>query len=654
MPLERYYMEPPKPTPYGFWKSPLTSDEIARAVIRLDQTALDGEDIYWTESRPTQQGRYFLVRRTHDGSILDVTPDDGGYNVRTRAHEYGGGSFLVHEGTVYFSNYRDQRLYKQKLGTAPEPITPLPATAGALRHADGVYDAHRNRIVCVQEDHTGGGEAVSRIVAVDPNGELPVQILVEGNDFYSTPRLCLDGSRLSWLTWHHPNMPWVGTELWVADMGNDGVPVNAVRVAGGSEESVFQPQWSPEGVLYFVSDRDTGWWNLYRVVPAGIEPLAPMAAEFGQPQWVFGMSTYAFADEHRLICAYTQGGIWYLAQIDTTTRAFQPIPTPYTDISQVRADGGQAVFLGGSPTEARSIVRLDLVTQETQVLRRSVGGTPEFEALRPYFAAPELIEFPTADGRTAYGLYYKPCNPDYAALAGEREPLLVEAHGGPTSAASSTLSLPIQFWTSRGIAVLDVNYGGSTGYGRAYRRRLEGQWGIVDVQDCVYGAKYLVQRGDVDLTRMAISGGSAGGYTVLRALTPEDGVPTFRAGASYYGVSDLEALAQDTHKFESRYLDSMVGPYPAAKAIYIERSPVHHTDRLTVPVIFFQGAEDEVVPPSQTESMVSALHERGIPVGYLLFDGEQHGFRRSETIKRALDAELYFYATLLLRSGLHF
>jgi dipeptidyl aminopeptidase/acylaminoacyl peptidase len=647
-------MDAPQTAPYGFWKSPLTADEVARASLRLDQVALDGDDIYWTEARPAMQGRYFLVRRTPDGQSGDVTPAEGGYNVRTRAHEYGGGAFLVHRGTVYFSNYRDQRLYRQRPGETPEPITPEPATPGALRYADGVFDARRNRILCVQEDHTGPGEAVNRLVALDPDGVWPPRVLVEGNDFYSNPCLSPDGGRLAWLTWHHPQMPWIGTELWVADLDAEGLPTNAILAAGGPQESVFQPQWSPEGDLVFVSDRETGWWNLYRLSVAGIEPLAPLTAEFAAPQWAFGMSTYAFADAHRLICAYTQEGIWHLGRIDLRTKAFQTIPTGFTDISQVRATGRQAAFLGGSPTEARAVVRLDLETYQAQALARSAGGTEEFEALRPYFAAPEPIAFPTAGGRTAYGLYYKPCNLDFVAPHGERAPLLVKVHGGPTSAASSTLSLSIQFWTSRGIGVLDVNYGGSVGYGREYRLRLEGQWGIVDVQDSIAGARFLAERGDADPDRMAISGGSAGGYTVLRALTPENGDLTFRAGASYYGVSDLEALAQDTHKFESRYLDGLIGPYPAEQAVYIERSPVRHPDRLRVPIIFFQGAEDAVVPPNQTEGMVAALSERGIPVGYFLFDGEQHGFRRRENIQRALEAELSFYALLLLHCGLRF
>jgi dipeptidyl aminopeptidase/acylaminoacyl peptidase len=663
-------MSTPEESPYGFWQSPITSDLIVRDAIRLDRIVLEGEETYWTESRPAQQGRYFVVRRSPDGRTEDITPDDTAYNVRTRAHEYGGGAFLVENGTVIFSNYADQRLYRQRPGFAPEPLSSLrvgpaaqkdsacqgtqpTAPRGALRYADGVIDARRNRIVCVQEDHTGPGEAVNRLVSVDLARQGTVRNLVSGNDFYSTPRLNPAGTQLAWLTWHHPDMPWGRTELWVGDVQPDGEIVNAVQMAGGQDESIFQPEWSPDGALYFVSDRESGWWNLYRLLPDGIEPLAPLDAEFGVPQWNFGMSTYAFESERRIVCAYTRDGIWYLAQIDVATKAFQPIPTSYTEISQVRATAGRAVFIGGSPTEARCVVQLDLDTQQTQVLRRSVGGAPEFEALRPYLSEPEPISFPTAGGLTAHGLYYPPHNPDFTPPMGERQPLLVKVHGGPTSAASSTLSLPTQYWTSRGIGVLDVNYGGSTGYGRAYRMRLEGRWGIVDVQDCIYGARYLVERGCVDPNRMAISGGSAGGYTVLCALSPE-GAPTFRAGASYFGVSDLEALAKDTHKFESRYLDGLVGPYPAERATYIARSPAHHADRVTVPVIFFQGAEDEVVPPSQTESMVTALRARGVTVAYLLFSGEQHGFRRSENIKRSLDAELYFYAAMLLHSGLRF
>ncbi len=494
-------------------------------------------------------------------------------------------------------------------------------------------------MVCVREDHTvAGREAVNAIVSLDLDGggDGDAQVLVSGNDFYAAPRLSPDGTRLAWLTWNHPNMPWDGTELWVGELRADGSLGRTERVAGGPAESIFQPEWSPGGVLHFVSDR-TGWWNLYRWRDGRIEPLAEMAAEFGLPQWVFGMATYGFASAERIICAYTEGGTDHLAALDTATGRLAPIDTPYAEIGAVRVGPGRALLLAGSPTEPTSLVQLDLATGQCEVLRRS-SGVPVDPG---YLSPPQPIEFPTEGGLTAHAFFYPPRNPDYVAPPGERPPLLVISHGGPTGATSSTLDLRIQYWTSRGIGVLDVNYGGSTGYGRAYRGRLEGRWGVVDVDDCANGARYLVGRGAVDGDRLIIRGGSAGGYTTLCALTFRD---VFQAGASYYGVSDLEALAQETHKFESRYLDRLVGPYPERADLYRERSPIHFTDRLSCPVIFFQGLEDPVVPPSQAEQMVEALRAKGLPVAYVPFEGEQHGFRRAEHIKRALEAELYFYA----------
>ena len=413
---------------------------------------------------------------------------------------------------------------------------------------------------------------------------------------------------------------------------------------------VFQPEWSPDGELYFVSDRDSGWWNLYRERGGAIEPIAPMEAEFGRPQWQFGMSTYAFESAARLIACFVRDGAWTLAAIDTRSMRFEIIPTAFTDIGQLRAAPGRAVFIGGSPSEAPALVDLDLDTGTHRVLRRSFEPR---EGVRRYISAPEAISFPTGGGESARALYYPPFSPEFAAEGHEKIPVLVKSHGGPTSAASSTLSLSTQYWTSRGVGVIDVNYRGSTGYGRPYRMRLEKVWGLVDVEDCVAGARWLVVNRNADPRRLMISGGSAGGYTTLRALTAEDGA-TFSAGASYYGVSDLEALARDTHKFESRYLDWLIGPYPRDRETYVERSPINHADRLSAPVIFFQGSADRVVPPNQTERMVAALKARGVPVGYLLFEGEPHGFRKAENIKRALDAELYFYALLVLRSGLRF
>ena len=625
--------------PYGAWKSPISADLIAASAITLAEPMLDGDDIYWLEGRPAEGGRIVLVRCTPAGVIEDVTPAP--FNVRTRVHEYGGGAYLVADGVVYFSNFADQRLYRQPRAGAPQPLTP----AGALRYADAVLDRQRGRLICVREDHRGS-EVVNAIVAVSLAGGDPLAPtsgdegvpLAAGNDFYASPRLSPDGTRLAWLTWNHPNMPWDGNELWVAPVESDGRLGRAVRVAGGERESIFQPEWSPDGILTFVSDR-SGWWNLYRWRGVRAEALAEMPAEFGVPQWVFRASTYAYASAGRLVCAYSTAGLWRLAQFDLASGQLRPVELPYTEIGGVRAGAGQAVFCAGSPTQSLSVVRLDLATGLPTILRSAGAANVDSR----YLSVPQSIEFPTAGGRTAYALYYPPANGDYAAPAGELPPLLVKSHGGPTAWASSTLKLGLQYWTSRGFAVVDVNYGGSAGFGRDYRERLKGQWGIVDVDDCVNAARYLVERRLADPARLAISGGSAGGYTTLCALAFRD---VFKAGASYYGVSDLEALARDTHKFESHYLDGLIGPYPARRDLYLERSPIHAAERLSCPTIFFQGLEDVVVPPSQTEQMVAALRAKGVPVAYLPFAGEQHGFRRAENIKRSLEAELYFYSRI--------
>jgi dipeptidyl aminopeptidase/acylaminoacyl peptidase len=616
---------------YGSWKSPITSDLIVAGTIALGQIALDREDVYWVEQRPTEGGRNVVVRYSPDGRTVDMNPAP--FNARTRVHEYGGGAFAVSEGTLYFSHFADQRLYCQRDKEAPLPVTPeVP-----LRYADAIVDRRRNCLICIREDHRPTDrEAVNSVVSLDLTTGGEGRILISGSDFYSSPRLNPEGTGLAWLTWNHPNMPWDGTELWVGKLSESGALEQAEKVAGGESESIFCPQWSPDGVLYFISDR-SGWWNLYRWRDERVEALCPMAAEFGRPQWVFGMSTYTFISARHLICAYSTKGTWRLARLDTETKKLEEIDTPYTEIWEVRATPTHVVFGAGSSTLPAAIVRLDLATHQATVLRQSstVAIDPE------YLSAPQAIEFPTENGLTAHALFYPPRNRDYSAPPDERPPLLVKSHGGPTSAAATSLNLGIQYWTSRGIAVLDVNYGGSSGYGRAYRDRLKGQWGVVDVDDCVNGALFLVEQGLVDDEHLAITGGSAGGYTTLCALTFRD---VFKAGASHYGIGDLEALAHDTHKFESRYEESLVGPYPARRDLYRARSPIHFTDRLSCPVIFFQGLEDKIVPPNQAEAMVAALRAKGLPVAYIPFAGEQHGFRRAENIKRALDAELYFYS----------
>ncbi|EAW38902.1 S9 family peptidase [Lyngbya sp. PCC 8106] len=623
--------------PYGSWKSPITADLIVAGTVGLGSVAWDGEDIYWLEGRPSEGGRNVLVRLTPDGKQQDVTPKP--FNVRTRVHEYGGGSYTVYQGIVYFSNFIDQRLYRQVIhnSATPHEVTPEPLTLdGNYRYADAVIDTQRQRLICVREDHTGEGEAVNTIVSINLNNPEDVKILASGMDFYASPRLNADHSQLCWISWNHPNMPWDGTELWLASVEADGSLINPKKIAGGQEESIFQPQWSLRGVLYFVSDR-SNWWNFYRYRSGEIEPLYPIPAEFGLPQWVFGMSTYGFATPDGIICAYTEKGNCYLATLNTQSHQLQQFDIPYTTISGIKVSGGRILFIGGSSTEPSAVVRLNFSDGEMTELKRST----DLEIDTNYLSVAESIEFPTDNGQTAYGFFYPPTNKDYTAPTGEKPPLLVKSHGGPTAATSSNLSLKIQYWTSRGFAVLDVNYGGSTGYGREYRQRLKDNWGIVDVNDCANGAKYLAKKGLVDRDRMAITGGSAGGYTTLCALTFTD---VFKAGASYYGVSDLEALVRDTHKFESRYLDNLIGPYPECKEIYIQRSPIHHTEGLSCPVIFFQGLEDKVVPPNQAETMVEVLKAKGLTVEYVVFPDEQHGFRKAENIKRAITDEFRFYA----------
>jgi dipeptidyl aminopeptidase/acylaminoacyl peptidase len=627
-------MNTPKVAGYGSWKSPITSNLISSGLKILDvQIEIDDDDIYWVEMRPTEAGRYVIVRRSHDGGTSDVTPNP--YNVRTRVHEYGGGAYKIERGAIYFANFSDQRLYRQSPNSIPEPITP----EGVMRYADGVIDKRRERIICVCQDHTNNDkEPENYLAAIDIRGKQTVQKLVSGNDFYSSPQVKPDGSQLAWLTWNHPEMPWDYTELWVGKIEENGIISNPIRIAGGSEGSICQPKYSPDGVLYFVSEK-TGWWNLYRYRDGLIEPLCEMEAEFGMPHWVFGQSNYGFTSARQLICIYLRDGESHLASLDTETLQFEIIDAPYTSISSIKAASDYVVLLAGSPTEDMAIIRLELATGKKEVLCRSTEVIVE----SGYLSVPEAIEFATNGGLTSHALYYRPKNSEFTGPDDERPPLIVISHGGPTGATSSVLNLLIQYWTSRGFAVADVNYGGSTGYGREYRQRLDGQWGIVDVDDCVNCALYLIDRGEVDGERTAIRGGSAGGYTTLAALTFRD---VFKAGASYYGVSDLEALAKDTHKFESRYLDRIVGPYPACRDIYLERSPINHVEQLSCPVIFFQGDEDKVVPPDQAEEMVNALHRKGIPAAYILFQGEQHGFRKAENIKRALDAELYFYSRI--------
>lgn len=621
--------------PYGSWESPVTSNLIVSGSIGLGQVVLDGVEVYWSETRPAENGRTALVKWSPEGGIEEISP--AGFNVRTRVHEYGGGAFTVHKGDVYFVNFIDQRLYRQYPPLEADPVT----RASDFRFADAIVDDRRNRIICVREDHTEKEkEAVNCLVAIDldKDGEVG-QVIVSGNDFYSSPRLSPDGKRLAWLTWNHPNMPWDGTELWVADLDNAGEVESKTLVAGGESESIFQPEWSPAGVLHFVSDR-TGWWNLYRWRLGKVESLCEKEAEFGLPQWVFGMATYGFESAESIICAYTQHGSWHLARLNTRDGRLSHFDIPYTSISGLVVSSGYALFNGGSPTSPSVIARLDLNTGDHEILRRDCALTVD----PGYLSVPETIEFSTDNGQSAFAYYYRPHNQDFQAPEGEKPPLIVTSHGGPTSAASTRLSLSTQYWTSRGFGVLDVNYGGSTGYGRSYRERLSGEWGVVDVRDCINGALSLAKKGEVDGNRLVIKGGSAGGYTTLCAITFYD---VFSVGSSHYGIGDLDIFVHETHKFESRYLERLVGSYKEKRDVYIERSPIRFVDQINCPLILFQGLEDKVVPPNQAEMMFAAVRDKGLPVAYLPFEGEQHGFRQAKNIMRTLDAELYFFGKML-------
>ena len=638
------------PLPHGSWPSPIKAAMVASTGVGLREPGTNGEDVLWVESRPADGGRCVLVRGgAHGDAPVDLTPAP--FNVRSRVHEYGGGAWAAAGDIVVFSHYADNRLYRTDLaGATPVPITP----EGDLRFADLQIDLAGNRLLAVREDHTfADAEAANTIVLLTldgPNSD-GGHIIISGTDFVSTPRLSPDRSELAWLSWDHPNMPWDGTELWRATIAADGGLSSIERVAGGARESIFQPGWENSGRLVYVSDR-TGWWNLYRTgktAGAEPEPLTSLSREFGLPQWLFGMSTWAPLADGSIACAWTSDGVWSLGRIAPDCAAGSaPGPTepapydlPFTQFAGICAHpaGNAVIALAGSASEPMRLIRIEAATGEWTTLATSAESSID----QGYLSIPEPVSWTAPDGVTSHGFYYSPANADAHPPEGARPPLIVESHGGPTGASSTAFDIAIQFWTSRGFAVLDVNYGGSTGYGRAYRERLNGQWGIVDVDDCVSGAAALVERRLADPGRLVIRGGSAGGYTTLAALAFRS---VFSAGVSYYGIGDLEAMARDTHKFESRYLDGLVGSWPEARATYIERSPIHHVDQLSSAMILFQGMDDKVVPPNQALMMADAVRSRGLPLALLTFEGEGHGFRQADTVRRTLEAELSFFGQL--------
>ncbi len=623
--------------PYGSWPTPITSELVVRSARLPSGLALDGDDLWWSESRPEEGGRTAVLRRTPDGEVDEVLR--GPWNARTAVHEYGGGAWWVADGVLWFADWATQRLHRVEPGSEPVPLTPEPVVARGLRYADGSLSPDGSTLLCVQEEHhADGSEATNTIVRLDAHAPSVPEVVVSGPDFVSDPRWRPDGGAFCWLEWDHPDMPWDATRLVVDEGGHRSV------VAGGEQrESICQPTWAEDGSLWFSADR-TGFWSLYRwTSAAGVEAMVDLGKDIGFPQWVFGQTCFTLLDGGHVAFVVRDDGIDRLALREPHFGRVNYLDVPHTLVEQLQSAGTALAYIAASPTTEPHVVSVRVDGDrggavEVIVPPRDLGLDED------WFSTPESIEFPTAAGQTAHALFYPPRNPSATAPAGERPPLLVMIHGGPTSAARSMLQVSRQYWTSRGFAVVDVNYRGSTGYGRAFRDLLQGQWGVADVEDCAAVCRYLAERGDVDVERLCIRGGSAGGFTTLAALAFSD---VFAAGASHYGVADLGVLAAETHKFESRYLDGLVGPWPEARATYEERSPIFHTDQIDRPLVVFQGLEDEVVPPNQAEMIVEAVRAKGVPVAYVAFEGEQHGFRQAQNIRASLDGELSFYAQVL-------
>jgi dipeptidyl aminopeptidase/acylaminoacyl peptidase len=627
-------------TPYGLWPSPIDAEQVARKATAYDAVHTSGEAVYWLETRPSQDGRAVVVRWTEGTGAADAVP--AGFDVDSRVHEYGGGAYLPVGRTLFACSRSDQRLYRIDGQRGPVPITPEPPTPVGLRYADLRLMSSGELLVCVRERHQGE-EVVNELVALPTDGSAEPWVVASGHDFYAAPRPSPDGRRLAWLTWDCPCMPWDGADLWVADLGPDGRLGQTSHVAGGPHESVVQPEWNAEGVLHFVSDR-SGWWNLYREHHGQVNSLLPMAADFADAPWELDYSSYAFIADGRIACRYRHSGRDHLGLLDPQAGRLTDLPIPYTSLKPyLRAVGDRLAFIGASPTASSAVTTLDVPTGRLDVLARA-----EVSLGPAWVSVPKPIEFPTRDGQTAHALYYPPTNPEVTEPADGRPPLLVQAHPGPTADAKARLDLRTQFFTSRGFAVVDVNYAGSTGYGRGYRERLTGQWGVLDVADCLDAARSLVEAGEVDERRLVISGSSAGGFTTLCALASKE---LFAAGASWFGIADLETFRHQAPTFQAHELDRLVGPYPKAAATYRARSPLHAVDRIARPVLLVHGLEDSVVPPSQAQVMAEALERTGVRHVLLTFPGEGHGFRRPESIRRALEVELSFYVEALGLTG---
>ncbi|MGH8371996.1 MAG: prolyl oligopeptidase family serine peptidase [Gammaproteobacteria bacterium] len=608
----------------GSWSSPISAELASGSNLRLMQPCMHAGWTYWIESRPAEQGRCVLMRGKPGQEPETLLPEP--FSARSRVHEYGGGAYAVHAEIVVFVNNEDQQIYLRSNGA----IRRLTDATGS-RFGDLLFDAMHARLICVREQHgTERNQPENSLVAISlKNGA--IQTLAQGHDFYSSPALDHDARQLAWLHWDHPQLPWDGCELHCAELDNEGAIKSASKVTGDEDESLFQPQFAPDGALHFISDR-SGWWNLYKVTDRDIVAVTTDNADYGLAQWNLGMSRYGFDDNDAVLAVRTVDARAELVCIESDTQRIQALPL--TQIDHLFVHGDQVTLLAAGP---RTPATIYTGRAAQHVLRRST----ELELDAAYISVAQAIRFPTAEGEPAHAWYYPPCNADFRVPDTERPPLIVKCHGGPTAMNGDGLEPRIQFWTSRGFAVVDVNYRGSSGFGRTYRRSLHGAWGLKDVEDCIGAARYLADQGLIDPDRIAISGSSAGGYTVLSALAFHD---YFRAGAVYYGISELASAMTDTHKFEARYGDRLLGPWPEAEAVYRDRSPLYAAENIKCPVIFFQGLRDRVVPPDQTERMVAALRARGQSASYVTFPEEGHGFRRADSLRRALEEELAFYA----------
>ena len=623
--------------PYGVWPSKLSAEALAGGGHRFGHLTNDQDKVYWLESRPQEQGRVVIMSASSEQAAEVITPD--GFSVRSRAHEYGGGDFEVSDDLIVFANDSDQRLYLQKGDEAPQPITPEPTVRHGYRYADMELNAAQGWLVCIRESHDGSGDplkVVNEIVRVDlDSGE--VTVLVSGSDFYAFPRLSPRKHRLCWIEWQHPNMPWDHTTLWVAQISESGDLTDIECLADNENESIYQPAWCPDGVLHFVSDR-SGWWNIYSYRDEILNALTPLNAEFGYPLWQFGVNSYTFIDTYTIVAAFSQDGREQLCLIEPEKGHMTPLELPYCTFSGgLHYEQGQLFVIAASETSAPCVISWDMTHHKASALSQEKQLFLQDDDI----SIAQAIRFPTDNERHAHAFFYAPKHHAYTGKAGELPPLLVFIHGGPTSAATAEFNAGIQFWTNRGFAVVDVNHGGSTGFGREYRDRLKGQWGVVDVADCVNAARYLIDKGMVDGNRCAIRGGSAGGFTVYSALIHHD---LFSCGMSRYGVADLSCLVKDSHKFEVRYLDSLIGRWPEDAGIYEERSPINLAEKINKPLLLLQGDEDAVVPKEQSIAMSEALKRQSVPHALIMFEGEQHGFRKSESIQKALESELAFYA----------